>query len=131
MLAWRTRARISNVNFTWLDLLIVIAGYVATLLSSSIIVRRVISKIAKEDFKKIAKITLDTGLVVGLCENILIITFVLIEQYTALALVFTAKSIVRSRAMQEKPEYYLVGTMVNVTFSILMGFVIKILLSIL
>ena len=121
----------SNVDFTWTPLLILIVGYVITLLSSSTIVRRVISKIAKEDFKKISKVTLDTGLIVGLCENILIITFILVEAYTALALVFTAKSIVRSRAMQEKPEYYLVGTMVNITFSILMGFVIKILLSIL
>ena len=100
-----------------------------TLLSSSTIVRRVISKIAKEDFKKISKVTLDTGLVVGLCENVLIVTFILVEAYTAIALVFTAKSIVRSRAMQEKPEYYLVGTMVNVTYSILMGFIIKAFLS--
>lgn len=121
----------SNVDFTWTHLLILIVGYVITLLTSSTIVRRVISKIAKEDFKKISKVTLDTGLIVGLCENILIITFILVEAYTALALVFTAKSIVRSRAMQDKPEYYLVGTMVNVTFSILMGFVIKTFLSIL
>ena len=119
----------TNVDFTWAHLLIIIVGYVITLLSSSTIVRRVISKIAKEDFKKISKVTLDTGLVVGLCENVLIVTFILVEAYTAIALVFTAKSIVRSRAMQEKPEYYLVGTMVNVTYSILMGFIIKAFLS--
>jgi len=120
---------LTNVDFTWAHLLIIIVGYVITLLSSSTIVRRVISKIAKEDFKKISKVTLDTGLVVGLCENVLIVTFILVEAYTAIALVFTAKSIVRSRAMQEKPEYYLVGTMVNVTYSILMGFIIKAFLS--
>lgn len=119
----------TNVDFTWAHLLIIIVGYVITLLSSSTIVRRVISKIAKENFKKISKVTLDTGLVVGLCENVLIVTFILVEAYTAIALVFTAKSIVRSRAMQEKPEYYLVGTMVNVTYSILMGFIIKAFLS--
>ena len=119
----------SNIDFTWTNLLILIAGYVTTLLSSSTIVRKVISKIAKEDFQKINKVTLDTGLIVGLCENILIVTFILVEAYTAIALVFTAKSVVRSRAMQEKPEYYLVGTMVNVTFSILMGFIIKAFLS--
>jgi len=120
---------LTNVDFTWAHLLIIIVGYVITLLSSSTIVRSVISKIAKEDFKKISKVTLDTGLVVGLCENVLIVTFILVEAYTAIALVFTAKSIVRSRAMQEKPEYYLVGTMVNVTYSILMGFIIKAFLS--
>jgi len=120
---------LTNVDFTWAHLLIIIVGYVITLLSSSTIVRRVISKIAKENFKKISKVTLDTGLVVGLCENVLIVTFILVEAYTAIALVFTAKSIVRSRAMQEKPEYYLVGTMVNVTYSILMGFIIKAFLS--
>ena len=116
-----------NVNVTWIDLIILIAGYAITLLSSSILVRRVVSKIAKEDYKKITKVTLDTGLIIGLCENILIITFILIGEYTALALTFTAKSIVRSKAMQERPEYYLVGTMVNFTFAILMGLLTKIL----
>jgi hypothetical protein len=116
-----------NVNVTWIDLIILIAGYAITLLSSSILVRRVVSKIAKEDYKKITKVTLDTGLIIGLCENILIISFILIGEYTALALTFTAKSIVRSKAMQERPEYYLVGTMVNFTFSILMGLLTKIL----
>ena len=117
----------SNVNVTWIDLIILIAGYTITLLSSSILVKRVVSKIGKEDYKKITKVTLDTGLIIGLCENILIITFILIGEYTALALTFTAKSIVRSKAMQERPEYYLVGTMVNFTFAILMGLLTKIL----
>jgi hypothetical protein len=50
----------SNVDFTWTHLLILIAGYGITLLSSSTIVRKVISKIAKEDFQKISEVTLDT-----------------------------------------------------------------------
>ena len=73
-----------------------------------------------EEYEKLEKKTIDTGAVIDKCENILITAFILIEAYTALALVFAAKSIVRSRAMREHPEHYLVGTMVNFTFSILM-----------
>ena len=69
-------------------------------------------------------------MIIGRCENLLIVTFVLANAYTALALIFAAKSIVRSQAMKERADYFIVGTMVNVTFSIIMGFLIKFLVII-
>ncbi len=69
--------------------------------------------------------TMDTGFVVGICENFIIITFILANEITGLALVFAAKTIVRYKDMSEFPEYYLIGTMVNFTFSLLMGVILK------
>ncbi|MBN1455505.1 MAG: hypothetical protein JW945_04570 [Methanomicrobia archaeon] len=64
---------------------------------------------------------LDTGAVVGKCENFLILTFMLLDAYTALALIFAAKTVVRREDISTNTLFYLAGTMVNVTYSILIG----------
>ena len=74
---------------------------------------------------------MDTGVVVGKCENLLILTFMLLQAYTALGLVFAAKAIVRWEEMKGKKSFYfLTGTMVNVTYSIIVGFIVKLLIDI-
>ena len=52
----------------------------------------------------------------------------LLDAFTAMALIFTAKAIVRAEDMKKKLLYFLAGTMVNVTYSIMIGFILKILL---
>lgn len=64
----------------------------------------------------------DTGRAVGKLENVLILTLVLLGAYTALGLVFTAKSIVRWQDMNsENTTYYLTGTVTNFTYSLVAG----------
>jgi hypothetical protein len=62
------------------------------------------------------------------CENILIFIFVLLGAYTALGFVFAAKAIVRLEDAKRDPLYYLAGTMLNVTYSLLVGLLFKALL---
>lgn len=71
-----------------------------------------------------------TGRIIGKCENILIFIFIIFDQYTALALIFTAKTIVRAESIRADPLYYLAGTMVNVTYSIIITLLVKYLLNI-
>jgi len=66
----------------------------------------------------------DTGVVVGKCENILIFTFMVLGAYTALGLVFAAKAAIRMNDARREPLFYLAGTMVNVTYSILLSLVV-------
>ena len=66
-----------------------------------------------------------TGVIIGKCENILVFVFIIFDQYTALALIFTAKTVVRAEAIRADPLYYLAGTMINVTYSIIIALVIK------
>lgn len=54
-------------------------------------------------------------------------TFMILEAYTALALIFTAKAIVRREDMSKNTLFFLAGTMINVTYSITMGLIVKIL----
>lgn len=66
----------------------------------------------------------DTGWLIGRLENILVLTLVFIGQYTALSVIFAAKSWVRVEdTASENTTYYLAGTMVNFTYSIVFGLV--------
>jgi len=69
---------------------------------------------------------------IGICERVLILTFMLMQQYTAFGFLMTAKSILRfsekETNTQLKTEYVLVGTLVSFTSSAIIGVVISYLL---
>jgi len=64
----------------------------------------------------------DTGWLIGRCENILVLSLVLVGEYTALSVIFAAKSWVRrDDTASGNTTYYLAGTLVNFTYSIVVG----------
>lgn len=67
----------------------------------------------------------DTGAVIGKAENVLVLSLMLLQAYTALGVIFAAKSIVRKSDMgREDTSYYLTGTMANFTYSVVVGVVL-------
>jgi hypothetical protein len=71
----------------------------------------------------------DTGFIVGKCENLLIPILILLDAYTALAIIFTAKTIVRAEDMKkENTLYFLAGTMINFTYSVCVGIFMKLII---
>ncbi len=111
--------------------LIIFIFYIFALATSGMIVELFIGinkKRAYSENKKTAGkapvFNLDTGTIIGKCENILTLTMILLGAYTGLALIFTAKSIIRADLMKKDPKYYLGGTLVNFTYSILIGLAI-------
>lgn len=66
---------------------------------------------------------------IGICERILIFSFILLHQYTAIGFLMTAKSILRfsekESNTQLKTEYILVGTLVSFTSSVLLGLIVS------
>lgn len=111
-----------------IHLVLVASGFGFLLLTSGIVVRRAIAFVSREDLG-LSENVRDTGFVIGKCENILIITLMLLNAYTALAVIFAAKAIVRREDMSRNSLYFLAGTMVNVTYSVVVGAVIKILIQ--
>ena len=96
-----------------LKIIIIIVGYLFLLATSGIIVRFILSRAEKG---KIAdKKEWDTGFIIGKCENILILTFMLLDAYIALAIIFAAKTIIREDDIKKNSLYFLAGTMINVT----------------
>ncbi len=68
----------------------------------------------------------DVGTIVGKAENVLLLTFILAEAYTALAVIFAAKGLVRREDIEKNTLYYLAGTMTNVTYSVAVGVAIRV-----
>lgn len=110
---------------------VLVGGYLALIGTSGLLVNGILSRISKEPIsQRVSKEVRDTGFVVGKCENLLILTFMLLDAYTALALVFAAKTIVRREDMSKNSLFFLAGTMINVTYSIMIGLAMKTLIEI-
>lgn len=64
----------------------------------------------------------DTGWLIGRLENVLVLSLVIAGEYTALSIIFAAKSWVRrDDTASGNTTYYLAGTLVNFTYSIMIG----------
>lgn len=64
----------------------------------------------------------DTGTVIGKLENVLVLTLIYAGAYTAIGLVFGAKSLLRIEDTDSgNSTYYLTGTLANFTWSTLVG----------
>lgn len=67
----------------------------------------------------------DTGWLIGRLENVIVLSLVFASAFTALSIVFAAKSFVRREDIaSEDTAYYLAGTLLNFTYSIVTGFVV-------
>lgn len=115
-LAWASGDLGSSVSFR--SAVVIGAGYTLLLSTSGAIVSGALQYAGANVSKEEA----DTGRAVGKVENILILTLTLLDAYTALGLVFTAKSIVRWQDISSgNTTYYLTGSIANVTYSLVFG----------
>jgi hypothetical protein len=115
---------------TWARLLVIALGYALTLSLSGRIVRMFVQPAASSGEANRSEATgaeqrWDSSVVIGKCENIITITFVLADQITGLALIFAGKSWARSEAIKSDPGYYLGGTLVNLVWAMLVGFLLR------
>ena len=60
-------------------------------------------------------------------QRVMVLTFVLVDQYTAITIVFAAKSIARFNELEDRnmAEYYLIGTLLSITFALIIGIVTR------
>lgn len=107
--------------------IIVVLGYLITFATSGVVVDFCIGRRNKGCSAESSATARkrDLGTVIGKCENFLAISFILAGEFTGLALIFAAKSIVRMEDIKTDPEYYLGGTIVNFTYSVLAGLLTK------
>ncbi|MBS1525199.1 MAG: DUF3307 domain-containing protein [Bacteroidetes bacterium] len=68
------------------------------------------------------------GILIGIFERLLILTFILSSQFAAVGFLITAKSILRfsdKENTQKKTEYVLIGTLMSFAASVLVGMLVK------
>jgi len=116
----------------WTDAAIAAGGTLILMATSGRVLETILRGISREDVEAgLEKRVRDTGVVVGKCENILIVVLVLVGAYTALSVLFAGKAIVRREDMSTNSLYFLAGTMVNVTYSVVFAFLIRWLMKVL
>jgi len=87
---------------------------------------------ATEKWRKLAEMDeggLDkAGMWIGRCERVLVLTFIITNQYTALGFLMAAKSILRftdkDEMTQKKTEYVLVGTLISFASAAIIGVIV-------
>ena len=116
-----------------LHIAVVVAGYAITLLCSGYIVRFFTPPppAAEEKARTRHQGRFDPSTVIGKSENILAVTLVLAGEVTGLALLFAAKSRVRKEDIRKNSQCYLGGMLVNLTWSVGMGYLMQYLLRVL
>jgi hypothetical protein len=62
-----------------------------------------------------------TGWAIGKSENLLVVLFCLADEITGLAVLVAAKAIVRKSASDEDTSYRVAGTLINLSWSLLVG----------
>lgn len=104
---------------TW-DVAATVAAYLLLLGTSGRVVTRTLALVPSDDQEPTER-ERDVGAIVGKCENLLTLTFVMLGAYTALAVIFAAKGIIRKEDIEKNSLFYLAGTLVNFTYSVLVG----------
>lgn len=95
------------------------AAYVVALVTSTWVVETALERANADDALDDKR---DTGTVIGKLENVLVLTLIFAGAYTALAVLFAAKSLVRIEDTDtEDSTYYLTGTLANFTWSTVVG----------
>ena len=120
----------------WISYSIIAAAFVLLVTTSGKLISYVLQQVANKQLEEVAnedapqevQKRLNIGSIIGKCENILILAFLILEAYTAIAIVVTAKTIVRKEEIEKNSMYFLAGTMINVSYSVLVGFILKLLL---
>lgn len=101
---------------------LVVAGYALLLGSSSLVVTQGLAHFTGDDLGDDADIDEDTGWLIGKLENVLVLALVLQGAYTALSIIFAAKSFIRREDISSgNTTYYLAGTLLNFTYSVAYG----------
>ena len=125
---WNEAALFLSESYRSVKFLTILAAYVFVTWPMGIMVG-----LATERWREEAAVNAEglarAGMWIGFFERFLILTFILIDQYTAVGLLIAAKSILRFNDKegntQKKTEYVLIGTLMSFAISVLIGWGIE------
>lgn len=115
---------------------IIISGYFITFGLTSYLIKKIVlsSKKKPENEKETVtktpkKSEIRDGYIIGKCENIIILSFILVGEVTGLALIFAAKNLARVKDIRDNAGFFLAGTMVNFTATLVIAYILKFILA--
>jgi hypothetical protein len=116
------------------DLVITLAIFIAVIYGGAVFVRKILDtspvSLSADNERSIGRI-LDTGRYIGMVERMILLIFIAMDAFGAVAFVLTAKSIARYQELNQKEfaEYYLVGTLSSTAVALLGGVLLRYLYS--
>lgn len=111
------------------QLLVVLSSYLLALGLSGQVVRYVVLPADTLPPRAPAGLRFDPSTVIGKCENVITVTFVLAGDVAGIAIIFAAKSLVRSPQIRQNAAFYLGGTLVNLVWGLLVAVPARVLIA--
>ncbi len=104
----------------------IITAYIFITLPAGVIIGKLTEKWRNEAVPSLK----NAGQWIGIMERLLVLTLVLLQQYTAIGFIIAAKSILRTAASREEnqfaqSEYILIGTLLSFGIAILTGIMLQ------
>jgi hypothetical protein len=122
-----TIGQLINYRFEWNNqLLIIIIAYLLISLPTGILVGY-LTRSWQDDLATLGTDSLkNAGKWIGIIERILILTFILVNQWAPIGFLLAAKSVfrfgdLRESKDQKRTEYILIGTLMSFTMAIIVG----------
>jgi hypothetical protein len=114
--------------------LIIIAAYLTISMPAGILIGYLTKRWQDEIKGEGSKSLKDAGKWIGIIERTLVLTFIFLQQWSAIGFLLAAKSVFRfgdlkDGTQQKKTEYILIGTFLSFTFSVAMGILVRFLLE--
>ena len=113
---------------TWLS---IILGYLLIIFPAGFLIGKATKRWQNEVQDDLRRNSLDSaGRYIGIFERILVLTFILTGNLSAIGFLIAAKSILRFSDKNElgarkQTEYVLIGTLMSFTFTIIIGFLVR------
>jgi phage shock protein PspC (stress-responsive transcriptional regulator) len=125
-----------EINPTLIKVGIIVVGYFVTFVLTSFLIKKIVlsgkkkQESEQENTQKVPdKREIRDGYIIGKCENIIILSFILVGEVTGLALIFAAKNLARQKDIRENAGFFLAGTMVNFTATLVIAYILKYILQ--
>ena len=123
---------LESVDMRTMATLLAILGiaYFLVLFPASALIKRVL-KLWIEQLPSSSSSLLNAGAMIGYLERVLLLTFILIGQYTAVGFVLALKAAYRFKDTGDHPqsEYMLMGTFLSLTITLAVGLAAKFLIG--
>ncbi|MCC5929764.1 MAG: DUF3307 domain-containing protein [Cyclobacteriaceae bacterium] len=115
--------------FHWPQLWLIVSGYIWVLMPTGKVIAFATVKWQEINDNGLT----GAGTLIGYVERVIIVTFVLLDQYHAIGFLITAKSVfrysdIKKEQNRKKAEYILTGTLLSYAFAIITAVIIKMLL---
>ncbi|MCW9038427.1 DUF3307 domain-containing protein [Altibacter sp.] len=119
--------------FTSTNVLVVLIGYLIVIYPVGFLIGKATQRWQEEIAKEGERTSLEkAGRYIGIFERILVLTFILSDNFSAIGFLIAAKSILRfsdkhKSGARKQTEYVLIGTLMSFALTIIIGFLMRVL----